>query len=120
MSATSQMSICLEVVCRHGDFVAAQTYTASLNLKVKPSTESTEQELKASSTASTKKAAAQICALQLLSQLYKLTLVEANTGTGPGTNKKQSKVKPPVRTRTRVIAFHPMHLNVIYAYSFLG
>lgn len=78
-------------------FIHFQTYTASLNLKVKHDDQVDEKQLTAVSTATTKKAAAQGCALQLLSQLYKLTLVEANSGSGLSSKKKQSKGRLMVR-----------------------
>nr|CAB3262648.1 uncharacterized protein LOC100181347 [Phallusia mammillata] len=73
----------------------SRTYTASLNLKVKQEDHDNDKELTAVSTANTKKAAAQGCALQLLSQLYKLTLVEANNVPAQSSNKKKpTKARP--------------------------
>lgn len=76
-----------EVIYSEEGQPGSRTYTASLNLKVKKDEE--EQEINASSKGQSKKNAAQGCALQILTQLYKLTLVEANiVGASPITKKK--------------------------------
>ena len=54
-----------------------------------------EQELTAKSSGQSKKIAAQGCALSLLSQLYKLSLVEAN----PSANGPNKKKQPRQRVR---------------------
>ncbi|CAK8686448.1 unnamed protein product [Clavelina lepadiformis] len=70
---------------------SSKTYTASLELNVKANEE--EKHLKARSSGQSKKVAAQGCALQLLAQLYKLTLVEANFSGGQPNKKKQSRAR---------------------------
>lgn len=78
-----------EVIYSEEGQPGSRTYTASLNLKVKKDEE--EKEINASFQGQSKKNAAQGCALQIISQLYKLTLVEANiVGASPITKKKNS------------------------------
>ena len=94
-----------------------QTYTASINLKVKKEEE--EKELTASSRGQSKKLAAKGCALQLLAQLYKLTLVEANlTSTSPLNKKKNPNgrmkviLKQMLDTHTSSIGNYCLYLNI--------
>ena len=58
---------------------------------MKPSDSDGLKELTASATGQSKKVAAQGCALQLLAQLYKLTLVEANPTAPVPSKKKQQR-----------------------------
>ena len=76
-------------LCTFANVVMFQTYTASLNLTVKPGDTTMEQELTAKSSGQSKKIAAQGCALNLLSQLFKLSLVEANPNSPNAPNKKK-------------------------------
>ena len=58
-------------------------------MTVKSKDSNDDKELSATATGQSKKVAAQGCALRLLSQLYKLTLVEANTSSLGAPNKKK-------------------------------
>lgn len=60
-------------------------------MTVKSNDTSDEKELSATATGQSKKVAAQGCALRLLSQLYKLTLVEASPSAGGPNKKKQQR-----------------------------
>uniref|UniRef100_H2Z307 DRBM domain-containing protein n=1 Tax=Ciona savignyi TaxID=51511 RepID=H2Z307_CIOSA len=70
----------------------SKSYTASLTLKVKPEGSTEEQDVAAEAVGQSKKAAAQGCALKIISQLYKLKLVEANAWAEALPNKKIARI----------------------------
>nr|XP_002131661.1 uncharacterized protein LOC100181347 isoform X1 [Ciona intestinalis] len=84
----------------------SRVYTASLDIKVTQDN-SNDQTVAAKARGPNKKAASQGCALKILSQLYKLKLVEANDAADPGhPNKRKTQRGRGMTGKKRQIQSH--------------